>query len=247
MKAVIIDDEQDNIDTLKWELENQESKIHINATFTDSVEAFSYLEDNPVDVVFLDIEMPHMNGFEILAGLKSINFEVIFVTAYNEYAIDAFKHNALDYLLKPVEEDSLTKALEKLTKKSTTQSPLNERLKSLFNEQKIKKKLPVTSKNSITLLEPSSIVYCESDGNYTNIFYQKNNKLERLTLSKTLKIYKDTLDPQLFIKIHRSYLVNRNYVTELHYDDGKAFVMMMDNIELPISRSNKEEVFNMFG
>lgn len=247
MRAVIIDDEQDNIDTLIWELNNQEVSVEVVKSFTNSVEGYEYLESNEIDVLFLDIEMPHMNGFELLAGLKDINFEVIFVTAYNEYAIEAFKHSALDYLLKPVIEENLAAALQKLSKTQRKEVPLRERLSALFNEQKVKKKLPITNKNSILLLEPEDIVYCESDGNYTKIFYQKDNEISRVISSKTLKFYQETLNPVLFIKIHRSYLVNRNCVTELHYDDGRAFLMVNETIELPISRSQKEEVFKVFG
>jgi len=246
MNAVLVDDEIDNISILKWELGRLKTSINIVQSFTSSVDAYEYLKEEKVDVVFLDIDMPDMTGFELLAALDDFQFQVIFVTAYNEYAIEAFKHNTVDYLLKPILSEDLKRAIDKLEKTAVVSEGKTNSLNALLEEQNIVHKLPIVSKSSIVLLEPRNIVYLESDDNYTKLFTIKDGELKRHMASKTLKTFEERLDQILFIKTHRSYLVNRNFVTELGYEDGNAFLMLQDKIKLPISRSNKERIFELF-
>ena len=245
MRIVIVDDEQDNIETLIWELENQDIETEIVATFTSSIKAYAYLSSNNVDALFLDIQMPKMNGFELLTALNTIEFNVIFVTAYDNFAIDAFKHNALDYLLKPIHEDELKAALEKLKIELDSKKYLSNKLQNILTNQNVVKKIPLHTKNSIILLELNDLVYLEGNSNYTNIYYKLDGELKRNVSSKTLRSFEQLLDPAVFIRTHRSYIVNRNEIKELFYDEGKAFLKIKDEVTLPISRSQREVVFKL--
>lgn len=245
IQVVIIDDEQDNIETLIWELKHQKIETEVLATFTSSVKAYDYLSKNKVDAIFLDIQMPKMSGFELLKALDSIDFQVVFVTAYDNFAIDAFKHNALDYLLKPIHQDELKVALERLTVEIETKQQFSNKLQNIISNQNIVKKIPIHTKSSILLLELSDLIYLEGNSNYTNLYFRQNGQLKRNVSSKTLGSFEQTLDSSIFVRTHRSYLVNRNEIKELFYDDGKAFLKIKDEVTLPISRSNKDVVFNL--
>jgi two-component system LytT family response regulator len=230
LRILIIDDEINAIKTLEWELLDLEMPIDVVASFTKVKEAIEYLShhSNFIDLIFLDIQMPLMNGFEFLERFTHRNFEVIFITAYDGYAIKAIKESALDYILKPVDQDELKQALQKVIakKRDEAQSTLTPQ----FN------KVSIPLENKLKFLDPKEILYCQSDGNYTKIITLLG---ETLMVSKTLKHIESLLPEVLFFRIHQSYLINIEKVTA--YDRSTNYVMLNNNKELPVARSKRNE------
>jgi len=196
-------------------------------------------QSNP-DVVFLDVEMPRMNGFEMLERLPQINFHLIFVTSYDAYALKAIRFSAIDYLLKPINRDELKAAVEKVTNRM--QVPLPEQLKIILE----KMQHPVASTDRIALptleglqmLPIDSIISCEADDNYTTLHLKGNKKI---VVSSTLKVIEELLEDHSFVRIHRSYLVNLKEIEKYVKADG-GYVVMSDGSEILISRNKKEEL-----
>jgi len=224
LKSIIIDDELNAIKTLEWELSSFDSMVSVVDTFIDVKEAIDFLsyQAHNIDLVFLDIQMPAMNGFEFLERFTGRNFEVIFVTAYDEYALQAIKEAAVDYLLKPVEPGELEKSLKKVLAKTD-------------KKRDEAKKITIPLENKLIFLDPSDIIYCKSDGNYCEI----HSRQETYLLSKTLKFVEELLPPSVFFRIHQSYLINLNKVKS--FDRSSSYVSLVNAVELPVSRSKREE------
>lgn len=224
LKSVIIDDELNAIKTLEWELGNLGKMVEIEAKFTKANEAVEYLTYNAhnIDLIFLDIQMPKLNGFEFLDKFKSRTFEVIFITAYDEYAIKAIKESAIDYILKPVDIDELEQAVKKVI--------------ALRHETKPEKgKITIPLENKLMFLDPKDIVYCKSDGNYCKI----NTKSQSYFVSKTLKYIEELLPKAIFYRIHQSYIINLKNI--ISFDKSTNYVMLDNDKELPVSRSKRRE------
>ncbi|MEM8528692.1 MAG: LytTR family DNA-binding domain-containing protein [Bacteroidota bacterium] len=241
IKAIVIDDELHAIETLVWKIKNLSENIHIQATFTDPEEGLRYLQSNEIDLLFLDIEMPILGGFDILRRLQPINFDVIFVTAYDEYGIKAIKYSALDYLLKPVQEEDLKIALEKVAKKKKQgllPAQLEVLLQNMNAMQKESRRIALATKESIELVHPKDIVLCQADNNYTMVFMQGRKKK---LISKTLKEFEETLEDHHFFRTHQSYLINLNHIQEYIRKDG-GYMVMSNQMKVPIARSKKEEL-----
>jgi len=180
IKAVIIDDEPKAIQGLSWELSNFDSDIEVIATFTEPEKALSYIKNTEIDCLFLDVEMPTMDGFQFIEKLDKKDFAIVITTAYNEYAIKAFKKEAIDYLLKPIDTDDLQETIEKV-KKFNSRSLNNEKFERIllnFNEKLNHKKITISTDGKLIFLEPHDILYAESDGNYTTLFLQSNKKID---------------------------------------------------------------------
>lgn len=228
-KAIIVDDELNAIKTLEWELNELDLLVEILGKFTDVSEAIRFLahNSNHIDLVFLDIHMPTMNGFEFLERFTGRGFEVIFVTAYDDYAIKAIKESALDYILKPVEPDELRQALKKV------------QAKRFGNLQKYQPKdfdkISIPSENKLILLDPQDILYCKSDGNYSKIHLLDDS----LLIAKTLKFLENLLPSTLFYRIHQSYVVNLNHIEA--FDRSSNYVRLSNQKELPVSRSKRSD------
>mgnify|MGYP005861602769 CR=1 FL=1 len=225
INAIIIDDELNSIKTLKWELDNLDLPVNIVEQFTDVSNAISFLSyhAHTIDLVFLDIQMPEMNGFEFLDKFTSRTFDVIFVTAYDEYALQAIKKSAIDYILKPVEEEELKLALKKIIFKQKQDKP----------KQTDNKKVAIPLENKFVFLEPNDIIYCKSDGNYTVI----HTIHKKLMISKTLKFVEELLPKSIFYRIHQSYIINLKNIEA--YDRSTNYVKLSNNKELPVSRSKR--------
>ncbi|GJM33838.1 MAG: DNA-binding response regulator [Saprospiraceae bacterium] len=244
INAVIIDDEHHAIETLIWKIENYTEGISLQATFIDPVEGFEYLKNNTIDLLFLDIEMPGLNGFELLQKLESIKFDVIFTTAYDEYGIKAIKYSALDYLLKPVQEEELQAAIAKYKhkiKRKILPVQLEALLQNMSKENKENRRIALATKESIELVYPKDIILCKADNNYTHIFIKgKRKKL----ISKTLKDFEELLEEHNFFRTHQSFLINIHHVLEFMRKDG-GYIIMSNDMKVPISRSKKESFMNM--
>jgi two-component system LytT family response regulator len=238
LKALLIDDEVNNLENLHFLLRNDCEGIEVIGKAINAIEARAFLSKHSVDVVFLDINMPGESGFQFLASLSNQNFKVIFVTAYNEYAIQAIKANALDYILKPVNIEELKNAVEKVRK--TLKDPINniieqqlfENLLQTINQQHHPKKLALPQLGGINFIEVDTIVSLQADSNYTIIHL---NTMQKLVISKTLKDFEDLLDHSEFARIHKSYIVNLRYIKEYSTADG-GIVKMTDGNQWSISR-----------
>jgi two-component system LytT family response regulator len=246
IKAVIIDDEKDSIETLKWKLENYCPDVSIVASFEKPAEGVGYLRQNPPDLLFLDIEMPMLTGFDVLEELgRDIPFDIIFITAYDNFGIQAVKFSALDYLLKPVQNKELKEAIDKHLKKAKAKIPA-EQIEVLLNnvqaERKGKKgRVALASKESIEFVDPHDIVVCEANSNYTNVYLSDGRKR---VISKTLKEFEDMLAPFDFFRPHNSNLINLARVREFIRGDG-GYLVMENKMKIPVSKTKKEELLLM--
>lgn len=241
IKTVLVDDEKHSIATLAWKLEKFCPEVEIVAQFTDAHEALQYLQNNPPDLVFLDIEMPRLNGFEILEEFGGqAPFEVIFTTAYDEFGIRAVKVNALDYLLKPLQNQELKEALEKFKRKG------GKPMEVLFSNQKeppasMPDRIALATKESIEFVSPEDIVLCTSDSNYTMIHLAGGRKK---LISKTLKEVEEWLAPFSFYRAHHSHLVNLHHIKEYVRADG-GYLLLSNKMTLPVARNRKDELLKM--
>ncbi len=241
IQALIIDDEHSAIESLTWEIENFCNNIKIVDTFTNPREAISAINYLKPDCVFLDIEMPEMDGFQLLQKLEYRDFDLIITTAYDDYAFKAFKESAVDYLLKPVDTDDLIRAVSKI-KYNKAHHKLGEELKKILSaesDERVLNKIALPLSGKIVFVESNDIIYCKADGNYTEIFL-KNNKKEML--SKKIKAVQELFNNPLFCRVHNSYLVNIQYISELIKNEGQ-YVILKNGEQIPVARSKKELLF----
>ncbi len=238
LKALLVDDEINNLQNLSFLLENDCEGIEVVAKVQSATQARDYLSQQSVDVIFLDISMPVENGFQFLESIANRSFQIIFVTAYNEFALQAIKASALDYLLKPVNIDELKIAVEKLKQthsnssvQNTNQELINNLLQSV-NKNIAPKKIALPQLGGIQFIEVDEIVSLQADSNYTIIHM---NNMQKRVITKTLKEFEELLDPIQFARIHKSYIVNLKYIKEYSTTDG-GIVKMTDGNQWSISR-----------
>jgi two-component system LytT family response regulator len=236
INAVIVDDEPKAIQGLSWELTNFSKDIKIVKTFTDPETALEFLKTNTPDCLFLDIQMPTMDGFQFLEKLTNKNFAVIITTAYDEYAIKALKHEAIDYLLKPVDSDDLSSTIKKVKKFNSRLANANtiENLLAKFNANPTNKKVTLNADGKIIFLNTEEILFVESDGNYSTIFLDNNQKL---VVTKKLKDINTILPEVSFFRIHNSFIVNLNRIKE--YLKSEGYVVMDSQHKIPVARQRK--------
>ncbi|MFN8249068.1 MAG: response regulator [Ferruginibacter sp.] len=243
--AIIIDDEAKGRLALKQKLENYCPNVIILAEAVNGVEALAAIEIHRPQLIFLDIEMPKMNGFEMLNRVKEKNFHIIFTTAYDQYAIKAIRYAAFDYLLKPVDIDELKRAIEAIEEKQTTKTP--EQVELLQQNMRQPKnpfsKLAIPTAEGILFYDITDIIHLEATRNYTNIFFRSYPKI---LASKTLKDFEDLLPADIFFRVHHSHLINLNYIRKYIKGDGGQIEMQNGNI-VDVSRRNKEEFLRLIG
>lgn len=244
MKAILIDDERDALEMLEWIIRKHAPEVEIIAMCNSALEGMEKINNLKPDVVFLDIEMPQLNGFDMLERLGKYEFEVIFTTAYNQFAIKALKICALDYLLKPIDAEELKASVQKaLNRKSKTSSQQLEMLMSYFKPEKPKaRRVALTASDHLVFVDTNDIVYCESDSNYTTFFLAHG---EKVIVSKTLKDVEEILEGADFFRIHASYLINMKHVAKFTRGDG-GYVVMSNQQHITVSRKKKDEFFEMF-
>lgn len=248
IRAAIIDDEQHSIDTLNWKIENYCEDVEVVRTFSDPVEGAEFLKNNSIDLLFIDIEMPMMSGFDVLEEVgEKIDFEVIFVTAYDSFGIKAIKFSAIDYLLKPVQNKELMAALEKYanrTSKTLKQKQVFGLLSNIKAEgERSKSKIGLVSKDSVEFVYPSEILFCEADSNYTIVHLCDQSKR---MISKTLKDYEGMLSEFGFIRPHNSFLINLEEVREYKRQDGGS-IIMSNGQKIPVSKHRKDSLKQYLG
>jgi len=239
-KVIIIDDEAHCTQVLENLIEKTHSDYNIIGVFNNPLEGLEFIKNNPPDLLFLDIEMPNLNGFTLLDNLLPIDFDVIFTTAYGEYAIKAFKYSAINYLLKPITEKSIVKALSNWEKRRKKTSSKKWKLLQdhLQDSDKECSQIALPTGVGYQIVEIKNIVRCQSDSNYTNIYCKDENKI---LISRTLKEIEDLLVDHNFIRVHRSHLINPKFVKGILKHHGGSLIMN-DDEEIPVSRQKTEQI-----
>ncbi|MEI7736538.1 MAG: LytTR family DNA-binding domain-containing protein [Ferruginibacter sp.] len=244
ISCIIIDDEAKNIKLLQKMLELHCPEVKIMVTETDAKNGLQLINEVQPQLVFLDIEMPYLNGFDLLKKLEPVNFEVIFVTAFSHYAVEAFEHRVTGYITKPVNTDKLIAAVNTAAKRIEAKN-INKNLFSLLEQSTQKaepEKIPLSTSNGLIFVKLSDIMYCESSGNYTN-FYLFDDK--KIMVSRQLGEYEKLLPDTNFIRIHDKYIINLTYIKE--YIKGSGGDVVLENgKELPVATRRKEEFLSRF-
>lgn len=238
IKAVIIDDEPKAIQSLTWELSSFSDEIEIIKTFTSPEDAIDYIDQNTLDCLFLDIQMPTMDGFQLLGKLSNKDFAVVITTAYNEFAIKALKNEAIDYLLKPIDSDDLEETIKKV-KKHTSKLMNSNKIEEVllnFNAKFDKKRITINTDGKLIFLDAEEIEYVESDGNYSTIVMENGQKI---VITKKLKEMNDILSENQFFRIHNSYIINLKKIKEFIKSEG--YVVMASNFKIPVARQRKSD------
>jgi len=242
LKAIIIDDEPKAIESLSWELDNFNKEIAVIATFNDPKKGISFLTENSIDCLFLDIEMPTMDGFQLLEKLDNKNFAVVITTAYNEYAIKAIKNEAIDYLLKPIDSDELEQTLKKIIKYkhiNTNTVEILEKTLTSFNQKLNQRKITINTDGKLIFLNPDDILFVASSGNYSTI-HTSNDK--KIVVTKKLKEIEALLPSDVFFRVHNSYIISLTKIKEFIKTDG--YVVLDNNHKVPVSRQRKSTFLN---
>ena len=241
LTCLIIDDEQPCVDTLELILKMKFPElIKVLASTTKPKQAAGLIEAHQPDILFLDVEMPNMTGVELLRSLDHINFQVIFTTAHQQYALDAIKLNALDYLLKPISVGELSVAINKCISRKQQQGSdlVNAFLQQMKPAGNTVKRIPIPSNDTTQFVPVNEIIRVESQSNYSNIYFTSRPKL---LVAKTLKDFEDQLLPFGFIRVHNSHLINLEHVIGYKNVDG-GYIIMQGNEVIEISRRKKQEV-----
>ena len=241
INCILVDDEIASLKNLERKINQFFPNLTILDKFQKPEDAILFLNTNEVSLVFLDIQMPRINGFELLTTVKNVDFKVIFVTAYNEYALEALKKSAIDYILKPIDDDDLKVAIQKTIKlideenESTHNKELLELLQESISNQK---KLLVPNEKGFSVIEQNDILYLEGYDGYTKI----NIDPERQIISSYgLGKYEQKLNANFF-KTHKSYIVNLNKIIEF---EKEGYVVLSNNVRIPISKKSKNELLDL--
>lgn len=245
-KALIVDDETVAIDVLGLMIKRHLPVITEIRTADSAIKARGILAHYTPDLLFLDIEMPYENGFQLLKSIKEKSFAIIFTTAYDKYALQAIKFSALDYLLKPIDTDELKDTFDRfLQKRKLYENGVATVENLLFNlgqEDKSFHKLALPTNNGTQFFKPQEIIRCQGSINYTKFYF---SKLPPLVIAKTIKEYEEILSPHQFVRVHKSHLINSAYVSG--YDSLNAKLVMTDGSQVDISRRRKKEVLEQLG
>lgn len=237
LRAIIVDDERHSLETTAILIRKFCPDVEVIAELQSPIDAVEIINKEEPDLLFLDISMPKMNGFELLNVLTYKDSDVIFTTAYDEYALEGFKQGAVHYLVKPIDAEDLVESVQRVKKKRL------EGKSSGINGMGLKPKIPISSLNGVELIEVDQIIRCESDGNYTTIVLHQR----KITVSKTLKeIEKQLIDFPFFFRLHNSHLVNLNQVVKYIRGEGGS-VILSNQEEIGVSRSKKMELLEVLG
>lgn len=232
LSVIIVDDEPKAIEALKWQLNEYCDGVNILETFTNPKDTIRYVGSNYVDCVFLDVEMPIMDGFTFLRHFEARDFKVVFITAYDRYAIQAIRHNAMDYLLKPINSEDLINTINRLKIDKIKTNPSAH----LSETVDLPKRLAVSTEGRLIYLNYEDILFCQSDGNYCRINLISGKSL---MISKKIKDIQELLCSTLFYRVHNSYLINMEKVKE--YLRAEGYVILENEVKIPVSRRKKAE------
>lgn len=241
IRTFLIDDEPNCTDVLRVLLAKHCPDVQLCGVFNDAEQALAAIQLERPDLVFLDIEMPVLNGFDLLQACTPLDFRVVFTTAYDQYAVRAFKFNALDYLLKPIERVELIAAVDKV-KRASIPSPQRLEAVRLLKEQPVPERIALPVGQELLLVDVAAILYCESDGSYVSVFLQGQTK--PILLSKSLREFEELLNNPAFFRSHNSYLVHLKHVQKIFRADGGGLVMV-NGATLPVARAKKADLLTL--
>ena len=240
LRAILIEDEANSREILSNYINRYCPDVELVGMASSIKEGVGLIEKNELDLVFLDVEMPFGNAFDLLDQIPDRSFETVFVTAYDQYAMDALNHHAAYYLTKPINIDELVKAVEYVKEVRTKENHLQEKVLNT-NTKSIQGKLTLPQQDGFQVLNVEEILYCQADDNYTKIYLEN----KKILVSKTLKYFEDALSEFHFARIHKSYLVNVNEVVK--YRNGKGGSVVLSNgKELLVSASKKKDLLSYF-
>lgn len=243
IKTIIIEDELQSSQLLELMLKDFSETIEVLDNCNTPAKGIISIQKYVPDLVFLDIEMPRMNGFEMLKKVSSIDFSIIFTTAYNKYAINAIKLSALDYLLKPIDKNELSVAIKKCVQSMEQKNmgyKMDMLLKNIGRQSAMDKTLTLTSTEGVRFIRMKDIVRLEAQGRYTK-FYLANK--EDILTSRTLGDFEEILSENEFFRIHETHIINLLYIDRFH--KGNNYVLLTDKTELPLARRRKEEFMKL--
>ncbi|MVM28454.1 response regulator [Spirosoma sp. HMF4905] len=249
MRALIIDDEPDNVRLLALQLARHCPQVELVGQYTDSTDGLRAIQTLRPGLVFLDIEMPVMNGFQLLERVGDINFHIVFVTAYDQYAVRAFRFSALDYLLKPIDTVDLIATV----RRAETTARINPQQLDLMRQYYpagatsvspiAKGRIALPHASGMVFVETKQIIYCEADSNYTR-FHLANG--EQYVIAKTLGDVQEVLETGDFVRVHRQYMVNLDHIQKLVKGEG-TYLLMTNGVSIPIARQQKDRLMERFG
>lgn len=243
IKAVIVDDEPELRELNRIILQKNFSDIVVIGCLGSVAEAVKFIDQNEPNLLILDIRLGDGTGFNILQKIKSYNYSVIFVTAYNEFAIKAIRFSAIDYILKPIDEKDYCEAVKRAIS-SISSSMLHDQIKTFFSyyEKKTQsRKIVLKTTEAISIVDVSDITHCRSDSNYTTFHLISG---EKIMISKVMKEYEQILSEYGFFRPHHSFLVNLNYISKLDKSDG-GFLILKDGSEIPVSLRRKKKLIQI--
>ncbi len=251
MKALIIDDEPDNVRLLALQLARHCPQVELVGQFTDSTDGLRAIQTLRPGLVFLDIEMPIMNGFQLLEKVGDINFHIVFVTAYDQYAVRAFRFSALDYLLKPIDTVDLIATVRRAENTARIHPQQLELMRQYYpagqtfggSVRSSPSRIALPHASGMVFVDTKQIVYCEADSNYTR-FHLENGEV--YMVSKTLGDVQDVLETRDFVRVHRQYMVNLDHIQKLVKGEG-TYLLLTNGVSIPVARQQKDRLMERFG
>lgn len=245
IKCVLVDDETNALEMMEWLLKTYCPQADIVAMCNTAEKGIEAINRHKPDVVFLDIEMPRMNGFDMLEQVKNLTFEIVFCTAYDQFAIKAFKYAALNYLLKPVDPDDLKVTMQRIEEKKAI--PSKEQFALLLQHinrppKATPARIALTTGEGLIFVATGDILYCRAESNYTNVVLTGGRKI---MVSRVLKELDETLSGADFYRVHSSFLININHVKKFIRGEG-GYIVMDNDENITLSRSRRQEFMELF-
>ncbi|MCR6719324.1 MAG: LytTR family DNA-binding domain-containing protein [Chitinophagaceae bacterium] len=245
IRAILVDDEKNALEMMEWLLKTYCPQVEIVAMCNSGEMGLEAIQRHQPDVVFLDIEMPKMNGFDMLEKFDRLNFEVVFCTAYDQFAIRAFKYSALNYLLKPVDPEDLKSTIQRIEEKK--QIPTRQQFEMLMQQirqpsKATPQRIALTAADGLVFVPTADIIYCEAESNYTNVILTAGRKI---LISKVLKEIDEALSGPDFYRVHSSFLINISHIKKFVRGDG-GYIIMDNDATVSISRNRKQEFMELF-
>jgi two-component system LytT family response regulator len=245
IRALLVDDEELARKNMAFMLNEHCPEVDVVGEAANAKSARQIILNEEIDLLLLDIEMPNGSGFDLLEGLEGdFHFKIIFITAYHEYALRAFRFSAVDYLLKPINSDDLIAAIKKVRpgKDEEPREKIEHLIENIAKKGEAMDKLALPSMEGLKFVELDNIIYCESQDNYTQFFLTSG---ERIMVSKTIKHFEELLDPDRFFRVHRSNIINLKYIDKYVKGEG-GYVVMQQGNRIPVSRRRKEAFLQLF-